>query len=542
MSLWLAGEHRGQKIRFSVDDGTHTVGRSAGNDLALPSQTVSRNHAELRFANGDLTIVDLESLNGTRVNGNAVESTAVARIGDVIEFGSVVLRLLDTEESQAPLLSADDEVSESLHIHREDSEASTGGFTGQEPGLLRLLIEAGQLLVVSGDPEENFDRLLELVERTIPANRIIILMTADDGEPIQRAARVHGDRAISPLMLSRTMVRMVMDEGASFLTGDAQSDERFRHQQSVVAQDLHSAMAVPLVHDEETLGLLYVDTNDPLTTYSGHDLRVLTLLGQMLGAKVANARLLAVAAEQERLAEELKTAAGIQRRMLPQTLPEVPGYELIGKQETSEAVGGDLYDAGMMPDGRCQIVLGDVSGKGIGAALLMSDVLATIRAFRGVALPPDELAEHLNKHLLQTTEPEHYVTLFVAHLDHESHRLEFVNGGHPPAILIRPDGEMEQLESSGPPPGLIDLPGIDYEGRSLDFPPGSTLVVYSDGVSEAQRGEEFFGDDRLFRILKESASLDAQACAKKILEAVDSYLGDEPAGDDTTLVVVRRTN
>jgi len=551
MTYWLTGEYRGTRIRHLLQPGTTKIGRSEACDVVLPSQTVSRNHAEVRLDEDSLTVIDLGSLNGTRVNGSAVETTRAVRASDVIEFGSVLLRVTDGNASSSPTFTDDREVSRSLQLERD--ETAEGALTGAEPRLLKLLSEAGSLLVLPDRPEETFDRLLELVEKTIPASRILILLADEKGEPVQRAARVAGDRAISPLMLSRTMVRMVLENGTSFLTGDAQADERFKNQQSVVVQDLHSAMAVPLVHHDDVLGVLYVDTNDPAATYAEHDLRVLTLLGQMLGAKIANARLLAIAREQERIQEQLQVATTIQRRLLPQELPKVEGYEILGLQDTCEEVGGDLYDAGVLPDGRIQIVLGDVSGKGIGAALLMSDVLATIRALRTVGIQPDELVHRLDRHLLQTTEPEHYVTLFLADLCPKTHRLEYVNAGHPEAYLVRRDGSLETLASTGVPAGLMDLPGIVFEKKSVDVPPGSMIVIYSDGISEAERGtlgstidqgdegtREQFGDNEFPKVLGRGGFNSAAECADRIHDAVGEWLAGSRSPDDTTLVIVRR--
>jgi serine phosphatase RsbU (regulator of sigma subunit) len=549
MTYWLTGEHRGKRIHHLLQPGTTTVGRSETCDIVLPSQTVSRNHAEVRLADDRLTVIDLGSLNGTRVNGAGVETARPVRSSDVIEFGSVTLRVSDGHES-SPAFTDEREVSKNLQLERDDT--ADGDLVRAEPRLLKLLLEAGSLLVLPDRPEETFDRLLELVEKTIPASRILILLADENGEPVQRSARVAGDRAISPLMLSRTMVRMVLEHGTSFLTGDAQADERFKNQQSVVVQDIHSAMAVPLVHHEDVLGVLYVDTNDRLATYAEQDLRVLTFLGQMLGAKIVNARLLVVAREQERLREQLEVATTIQRRLLPQELPKVAGYEILGTQNTCDEVGGDLYDAGPLPDGRIQIVLGDVSGKGIGAALLMSDVLATIRALRNVGIPADELVARLDRHLVQTTEPEHYVTLFLAELDPISHRVEYVNAGHPEALLVRPGG-IDRLSSTGVPVGLMDLPGIEFGRKTVEMPRGSMLVIYSDGISEAERGvlgstipqeeeglREQFGERELPRVLRDGSFRSAEECAKRIYEAVDVWLAGSRRPDDATLVIVRR--
>jgi serine phosphatase RsbU (regulator of sigma subunit) len=290
------------------------------------------------------------------------------------------------------------------------------------------------------------------------------------------------------------------------------------------------------------MGILYVDTVDPVTSYTERDLRVLTLLGQMLGAKIANAKLVLIRQEKERMQRELETAAAIQRRLLPSRLPDVPGYQLCGRQESCEDVGGDLYDAGFTDAGRCQIVLGDVSGKGIGAALLMSDVLGAIRVLREEGVSPDDLVARLDRHLLQTTQPEHYVTLFLAELDPSEHRLEYVNSGHPPALLVSSGGEITELDATGMPVGLVDLPVVKFTRRSLEFPVGSALIIYSDGISEAERGHEQFGERRLAGCLRECAGRGADDILAAVLAAVEGFLGSQTQLDDVTLVVVKREN
>ena len=539
----LTGEHHGMIVRHPLQGDETRVGRGSTNDLVLASQTVSRNHAVVRREGDALQIEDLGSLNGTRVNGTAVTGQASAALGDTVEFGSVLLRVTDGSEptGSAPLFSAENDISQSVVLSRDDISKSRSHITGSEI-VLQLLTDASQLLVLPETPDETFDRLLELVEKAMPTDRILILVSEAPGQdPIQRAARIDGDRAIGRLMLSRTMVRMVVDEGAAFLTGDAQSDERFMNQQSIVAQDLRSAMAVPLLHHEEVLGVLYVDTNDPSTTYTEQDLRVLTVVGQMVGAKLANARLLEIAREQERMAEELKTAQNIQRRLLPQSCPDIENWEFVAHHETCDAVGGDFFDYGRPADNRVHACLGDVSGHGIPAALLMSDCLATVRALRATGEAPGPLVSRLDRHLLRSTEPEHYMTFFLAEFDLESSTVRAVNAGHPPAYVLLPDGGFQKLESTGMPVGLVDLPK-DYEEATCDFPPGATLLIYSDGITEALRGDEQFGDHRFEVVLKELCGAPAEEVVKRLDSEVRSWLGDVGQDDDLTLVVIRRGN
>jgi sigma-B regulation protein RsbU (phosphoserine phosphatase) len=539
--LWLVGEHHGRKIAHKIDSLTVKVGRDPASDLLLPSQTVSRNHAILEVEGAAAKVSDLGSRNVTRVNGRAVTGTVPVRSGDRVEFGSVALEITDHLPTAEIRFAEDAQLSQSVVLMREDTGSADLRHSTQ-PEMLKLLTEMGQFLVLPGDIEETFDRILEQVDRYIRANRILLLLKDEHGVPIQRAGRFKGGRATAPLMLSQTMVRNVLQEGASLLTKDAQSDERFRDHQSVVLQNIHSAMAVPLLHNQDILGVLYADSADIETEYEEQALRVFTLLGQMMGAKLANVRLLEAARERERLKHEFETARAIQRRLLPQVLPDVTGYEMTAWQESCEDVGGDLYDFGMLPDGRLQIVLGDVSGKGVGAALLMSSVLGAIRALRSEVASPSRLVSQVDRHLLQTTEPMHYATLFLGVLDPRLHRLEYVNGGHPSATLVAADGTTTDLGPTDVPVGLVDRPGATFEMNVVEIPAGSTLIVISDGISEAATSvdDPFFLEGPLPEVIRSCAGLPVADAAKRIRNALDEFLGEVPRSDDATLVVVRR--
>ncbi len=542
MTLFLVGEHHGKRLVHRAAGFPLRVGRDQSSDLVLPSHTVSRHHATIEEDGEGFRVVDLGSRNGTRLNGRPVTAAPVsARVGDRIEFGSVSLQLVDREPVAAPLYADEAQLSQSLYLSREDTGSAELRYAA-EPKILRLLSEVGQFLVLPGDPEETFDRILELVNRAIPAARILLLLCDESGTPVQRAARARGGRAVSPILLSGTMLRSVLQEGASLLTSDAQSDERFRDHQSVVLQNIRSAMAVPLLHNQETLGVLYADSAEAGRSYVEQDLRVFTLLGQMLGAKIANARLLEASRERERLRHEIETARTIQHRLLPQCPPAVPGYEILAWQESCDEVGGDLYDYGILPDGRVQLVLGDVSGKGVGAALLMSAVLGTIRALRGEIPSTSRLVSQLDRHLLQTTEPMHYATLFLAALDPAAGLLEYVNGGHPAALMVAADGAITELSTTDVPVGLVDRPGAVFETASVDFPRGATLLVVSDGVTEAGRADEdrFFGDGPLAAALKGCAGKSAADTVACIQRGIEEFVGDAPRADDATVLVVRR--
>jgi serine phosphatase RsbU (regulator of sigma subunit) len=365
-----------------------------------------------------------------------------------------------------------------------------------------------------------------------------MLTDGPGGEPRPVATRASGPLAERPLALSGAIVRTVLDECASVVTTDALSDPRFQAAQSIVAAAVRSAMAVPLFDDEKVLGLLYVDSQDPGVRYGDEDLEVLTLLANMVAVKIKNARLLEADQERARLANELRVARQIQLGLLPYVAADLAGWQVEAFIESCNEVGGDLYDFRVRADGGLIFLVGDVSGKGMGAALLMSSFLSTARVLYDVCSDPGELAASLSAHLARNAEVGRFVTGFLGFLDPATGDLRYVNAGHPPPRLVSAGG-LRNLEATGPPFGM--LPEVTYETGHVTMRPGELLALFSDGIPEAQRGEEFFDEARLDQALLEAGRAEPLDVARRqVLARVDEFLAGSPRTDDLTLVLVRR--
>jgi len=269
-------------------------------------------------------------------------------------------------------------------------------------------------------------------------------------------------------------------------------DPRFQGHQSVISSAARSAMAVPLFDNQKVLGVLYVDTLDPRVVFDENQLEVLTLLGNMAAVKITNARLLEHEQVRARMAQELSSATRIQRGLLPNVLPTVPGWLLDAHLETCYEVGGDLYDVRVRSDGRLSLMIGDVSGKGMGASLLMSSFLSSLRVLDDAGAEPAPLANRLGSVMARNLEGGMFVTATLGSLDPATGVARLVNAGHMPTYVVRPDG-IAAYESSGIPFGI--LPEFAYREDEIVLAPGETLVMFTDGVSEAQRGDEFFDED-----------------------------------------------
>jgi serine phosphatase RsbU (regulator of sigma subunit) len=399
--------------------------------------------------------------------------------------------------------------------------------------------EAGRLLVVPRPLTETFQLVLEMVEAVIPARRILLLLTdTPDGSPAVRAARPAGEAAAKKLVLSRTLVATVLRDRESLLLNDLCRDPRFGDQQSIIRQSVCSALVAPLFDNTRVIGMLYADTADPRVHYDRDQLRAFTLLANLIAVQITTARLLEAERERERMAQEVAAATEVQRNLLPARLPALPGYEFAARQIPCCEVAGDLYDAIGLPDGRIALAVGDVSGKGLGAALLMAGTIAGLRILLQEQPRLAECVERLHRQILQASEATRFVTLFLGLLDPATGRLEYVNAGHNPPWLLVPDGAPETLAATGLPLGLI--PGATYAAASTVVPPGGILCVYSDGISEAAAGDELYGDERLLASLRRRATEAAADQLEGILTDLRAFLGSARADDDMTLLLVRR--
>jgi sigma-B regulation protein RsbU (phosphoserine phosphatase) len=265
------------------------------------------------------------------------------------------------------------------------------------------------------------------------------------------------------------------------------------------------------------------------------------------GAQVAlaleHARLTAeVAAEVARRARdsrELEIAREVQEQLFPQELPRVPGLELAGRCRPARGVGGDYYDFLALGPQRFGIAIGDVSGKGIPAALLMASLQASLRGQASFGTRDlSELMERVNKLICASSSPNRYATFFYAEYAPARHRLAYVNAGHNAPMLLRADGQLERLEAGGPVVGLIEF--ASYAAAEVELRPGDVLLGYTDGLSEAMNtADEEWGEERLAQALRAAAALPAAQAVERLIAEADAFAAGAPQHDDMTLLVVR---
>jgi serine phosphatase RsbU (regulator of sigma subunit)/pSer/pThr/pTyr-binding forkhead associated (FHA) protein len=534
----------GTRERYPLARNRVTIGRSRESDIFLPDQWLSRHHAAIEERTDGYWVSDLKSKNGTLLNGEPIRDWKRLRAGDVITLGEHTLTFC----AEAAEDDEDEREPEGTRVFsvRELSAISTrpaidAAELQRQNRVLAILSKAASELVVHRPLGELFDLVLELLLEAVTAERGAILLL-EGGVPHIKASRSrHGGDALA--RVSRSIARRVIEERVSLLLPNVLEDARFRSEDSILASGIRTAMCAPLwvsaagEGKDSVIGLVYVDSIQHAHAFTDDDLRVLTALANVAAAKIENVRLLEESLEKRRMEEDMRMAAEIQTGLLPRNAPKLPGWDLAGSNQPCRTVGGDYYDFGL-ERGRLLIALGDVSGKGTGAALLMTVLRAAVRAHWTEAQLSDAVSR-INRTVCQNVPSSKYVTFFLASLDPASGRLEFVNAGHNPPILVRASGEVEKLSLGGLVLGIFE--GVSYEGGTVGMGPGDTLVVYSDGVTETwdPDGEEF-GEDKLIALAQANRTQGADALQRAILSEIESFEQGARATDDRTLVVLKR--
>jgi sigma-B regulation protein RsbU (phosphoserine phosphatase) len=321
------------------------------------------------------------------------------------------------------------------------------------------------------------------------------------------------------------------------LINDPQHDERFLGVKW--DESIRSLLCVPLLVKSELRGVLTVYNKKSAEQFTENDQRLLSIIASQSAQVVENARLYEEEQKLLRIQESLRLASEIQLGLLPKEPPIVPGYDVAGVSLPAQVVGGDYFDFIPMDEDRLAICLGDVSGKGLPAALLMASLQATIRGQTLVSPSPKECLERANKLLLESTDPQKFATFFYAILDTKTHRLTYCNAGHDRPFLVRHDDGPVRLDVGGTV--LSFMEHACYEEVVLPFDQDNTLVVFSDGITEATGDDdEQYGEERLAALIMDSIDETASGLIDKIVAAAREHAGDRPQMDDMTLVVIKR--
>jgi serine phosphatase RsbU (regulator of sigma subunit) len=523
-----------------------TIGRSSASTLSFPEDNgLSRQHLSIERIGADWVLRDLGSKNGTVLNGHKVTEPVVLKSGDRITAGHLII-ICDGASAQAtrPLVVFDPMDDDDVHtssatvittlegLMRQSEKATEKAAAAQASALTSALIRAGNELASYRPLPELFKFILDLAIQAVNADRGVLMTLESDGLEA-RANQGEG------FHISRAVRDRVLNSGSSVLVTDTSIDEAFKERRSIVEQNIRTLMAVPLQTRDQIIGIIYVDSPSLLREFTPEDLSVLTVMANVAAIRIEQTRFAEMEQARQLMARDLAQAAEIQQSFLPSVAPKVRGMDLAGHNAPCRTVGGDYFDFFKYGDSRVALVLGDVSGKGMPASLLMMGLQARVQV---LIEEPRDLAgvvTRLNRITAANCPSNRFITYFSCIVDGDTGDVTYCNAGHNPPLIVRANGAVEELAGGGPVLGI--LKSIAYDEYHTHLEVGDTLLIYSDGVTEAasMSGEEFETErlgEAAARVRTESAAVILAAVNK----AVADFTVGAPQSDDITLIVAKR--
>jgi serine phosphatase RsbU (regulator of sigma subunit)/pSer/pThr/pTyr-binding forkhead associated (FHA) protein len=546
--------------RLAVTAPRIVVGRHPACDVVVDLSAVSRQHAAITTEDGVVYVEDLRSRNGTLLNGRPLTGRHRLENGDQLQVCEQVIVFVSGErpkaggkDDDAALTSQtalfDEVVSEGDHdsiiVSQVDVDAPQaepeGGHHAEVK--LRAVLDLNRTIGASLSLDEVLPRLLDGLFKIFPGAERGFVLLADpvSRRLLLRARKVRGSVQPGPLRLSLSLIDRVMQSRRAILSADAASDSRFSASQSIVDCRIRSVMCVPFLRaDGQVLGVIHVDSQDVLNGFVQEDLEVLAGIAGQAAQAVEQALAHDHRVHQEQIKRDLELAHRVQQGLLPTRPPDIPGYEIFDFYEPAQHVGGDFFAYVPLSEGRLAVVLADVSGKGVSAALVMAALSADVRYCLASERDLAKAVSLINESFLRGGWDDRFATCVVAVLEPTSHHVTLVSAGHLPVLLRDASGGVQPI---GIDLGCLPL-GLDptrgYKSCELDVSAGSTLVFYTDGITEALDHEQrLYGLERLEEVLSGPAA-GVGDIGRRILADVERHAAGQARSDDICLVCIGR--
>jgi len=514
---------------------------------------VSRYHCKITVENDVCAIEDLNSRNGTFVNDVVTEGRHVLEHGARVRVCDVVFAFFQHEEES----STDDSGSRAVMVDDDSSDTGsstimskldvrsgvTGPMLATSPDVkLRILITITQSLSKRVSLDSVLPQVLEsLFQIFVQADRGFIGLINDQGVLVPRWTKLRREDSDETIRISRTIASQVMDAKEAILSADAASDARFETSESIADFRIRSMMCVPLLdNDGNAFGMLQIDTLDQRQRFTDEDLELLVSAAGQAAIAIDNARLHEEQLRQRGLERDLELARDVQKAFLPNRPPDVDGYEFFSYYNAANQIGGDYYDYIWLPNGRLAVIVADVVGHGVAAAMLMAKLSAEARYCLASESHPATATTLLNRRLCQLN-LDRFVTFVMVVIDPQTHAATIVNAGHMSPEYLRSNGELEETgkADSGLPLGIADM--IEYQQTEISLAPGESMTLYTDGISEAANAaRKQYTIPRIREMILASDGSPSDI-GKSIVADVRDHLGDCMQDDDMCLVVLRRS-
>lgn len=544
--------------RYSLDADQYILGRHPDCGIVLESGSVSRQHAKLVKNGIHYLLEDLKSRNGTFVNGRLIGEPTKLVDGDAIRICDIELAF--HEEGQSSELTVGGNEGSALGIMMVDDaedEAPSRSVTA------KLDVRGSQFGVqLNASPEAKLAAVLEIMKSLgkavsldevlpkvldslfnifIQADRGFIILKDDRGQLTPRWVKTRRPDLEEMVRVSRTILREVMQTREAIISLDAGSDSRFEMSQSIADFRIRSMIVAPLLNSEgEPIGAIQIDTVQQKGGFENKDLEILVGVANQAGIAIENAQLHEQVVAKKLVEQDLELAKQVQMAFLPKCSPQIPGYAFFQYYNPANQIGGDYFDYIELGNNRLAIVLADVVGHGVAAAMFMAKLSAETRfAFASIDDPCQAMAT-LNDRITALG-AERFITMTAIILDYVSHKASIVIAGHMPPIMWTQKKSLEEpgTDIGGPPLGIMS--DIPFDKVEVDILPGESMTLYTDGIFEAPNAEGVqFSIERVRKQVAKSAS-DIQVTGNEIISQVQQHIVGCDQEDDMCLVILGRS-
>lgn len=534
-------------------DGSIVIGRTVECGLFLDDKAVSRRHVEITDRGGSFVWKDLGSSNGTMLNGARMLAGEL-KAGDRMQIGDTIVSLrVEEQASKAP---KDDSRLFMETILDASGATAAAPEVSKTTALLEAVYTVANEIATNYEPCSLLNLVLSTTVKAINAQRGAIFLKGEDSvlSPCPVCQQVHciRDGHLKPaepgeIKISESVVRRVLEGGESVLYQAADQDTEIDPSHSILSLELLSILCVPLRAKHGIIGVLYVDTNRIGQEYDNDDLLLAAAVGNSAGLALENAQMHQQILDKQRMEQEIETAWTIQEGFLIKDWDIAdPRFEVYGETRPAKTVGGDFYDFVQPSPDTIGVMIGDVSGKGVPAALTMAQLLAEFRLLARDLPSPTEVLRHLNANLVKRSRRGLFCTVCYFTLNLRSGEVVVGNAGHNALLRIGADGPCLLAEATGPPLGI--LPDAGWRDQGFEIRPGETLLMYTDGILEARSGSTVsdgnsepieFEAEGLLQMAPFLVDKSAQALVDEVVKAVHVFAGPVGLHDDCTLIAMR---
>jgi len=539
----------GEALEYQLNDGECTLGRHPDCTIQLDSNMVSRHHARIIPRDDAFFLEDLGSGNGTLVNGKRVLESVLLQDDDRIKLGPLLLRFQDTASPRTgepvPAFDlditgeGDDDDDPGTIMGTLTSKGLFGQLEVRPEAKLDAILQISRSLAGTIDLDSLLPKILDTLFTVFPhADRgMVMLKDPVRGNMIPKAIKHRLDDQDESVKISRTILNKVLAEKTGILSADAATDVRFEASESISNLTIRSMMCVPLLGlDGEPMGVINIDTQNPFNQFKNEDLDLLMAVAGQAALSYDNARLLVSHMEKEKQDGEMSIARNVQKALLPEQMPDIPGYQFYASYEAAQAVGGDYFDVIRLSDRKICLAFGDVAGKGVPASLVMSRLSSAVQSTMQFVSDGVDAVNRINNHMCNRACEGRFVTFVLTIIDLKTNKMQVVNAGHMSPIIRKPDGSFEEFpeEAIGVPIGVLE--DFEFTATNRTIAPGETVVIYTDGVSEAMDHDStLYGLDHLREFVCQGPA-DPAELGQLILVDVKRHANGRPQNDDITLM------